>query len=273
MIQSSESVDVRVLGGPTTLIEIGGLRLLTDPTFDDVRDYELAPGLVLSKTAPSQVSADEIGAVDAVLLSHDQHPDNLDEAGRAYLSQAPMVFTTPNAAGNLGGSTRGLQPWESAELSRPDGSVVIVTATPAQHGPEGCEPVTGEVTGFVLAGEGVPTTYVSGDNASPEIVELIARRVGYVDTAVIFAGAARTPFFDGALVTLDSAQAAEAAFASAGLDDPAMGRHRPVQAPGARRDSRHPARELHHRRWLLRQLGVGGPGPDRRPGLGKRSRG
>jgi L-ascorbate metabolism protein UlaG (beta-lactamase superfamily) len=208
---SFDPVDVRVVGGPTTLIRIGGLRLLTDPTFDDVRDYHLAPGLVLTKTARPLIPADEIGPVDAVLLTHDQHPDNLDEAGRTYVNQASVVLTTPTAAGNLGGSTRGLRAWETTDLPRPDGSVLTVTATPAQHGPDGCEPVTGEVTGFVLAGEAVPTTYVSGDNASLDIVEQIAERVGAVDTAVIFAGAARTPFFNGALVTLDSAGAAEAA--------------------------------------------------------------
>ena len=203
VIQSSYSVDVRVLGGPTTVIEIGGLRLLTDPTFDDARDYELGPGLVLSKIAPSPISVEDVGPIDAVLLSHHQHPDNLDESGRAYLGDAALVLTTPSAAKDLGGSTRGLQPWEVAELSRPDGSVLTVTAAPARHGPEGCEPVIGEVTGFVLAGDRVPTTYVSGDNASLEIVEQIAGRVGPVDTAVIFAGAARTPLFDGALVTLE----------------------------------------------------------------------
>ncbi len=211
MILPSESVDVRVFGGPTTLIEIGGLRLLTDPTFDGVCDYQLAPGLVLSKTAPSPVAPEDIGAVDAVLLSHDQHPDNLDEGGRAYISQHPLVLSTPSAARNLGGAVRGLRPWETVELIRPDGAVLTVTATPAQHGPEGCEPVTGEVTGFVLAGEGAPTTYVSGDNASLKVVEQISERVGPVDTAVIFAGAARTPFFNGALVTFDGTQAAEAA--------------------------------------------------------------
>jgi hypothetical protein len=35
--------------------------------------------------------------------------------------------------------------------------------------------------------------------------------VGAVDTAVLFVGAVRTPFFDGALLTIDSGQAAEAA--------------------------------------------------------------
>ena len=68
----------------------------------------------------------------------------------------------------------------------------------------------GAVTGFVLAGDGLPTVYVSGDNASLDVVRDIAERLGDVDTALIFAGAARTPFFDGALVTLDSAGAAQA---------------------------------------------------------------
>jgi L-ascorbate metabolism protein UlaG (beta-lactamase superfamily) len=86
-----------------------------------------------------------------------------------------------------------------------------VTAAPARHGPEGCESITGEVIGFILSAEDQPTVYVSGDNASLDVVREIATHVGQVHTAVIFAGAARTPFFDGALVTVDGALAAEAA--------------------------------------------------------------
>ncbi len=210
MTPSDSLIDIRVLGGPTTVIEVGGLRLLTDPTFDGPGDYALGPGLVLTKTAASQAGPDELGAVDAVLLSHDQHPDNLDHAGRAFLSRVPLVVTTPSAAGNLGDPARGLQPWDAIELDRPDGSTLRVTAVPARHGPVGCEPVTGDVTGFVVSGDDVPTVYVSGDNASLDLVGEIAQRVGTIDTAVIFAGAARTPFLNEALVTLDAAQAAEA---------------------------------------------------------------
>lgn len=210
MTTPEHPLDVRVLGGPTTLIEVGGLRLLTDPTFDPPGDYELGPGLVLTKTAPSPVTPAEVGPVDAVLLSHDHHPDNLDNAGRAFLDEVPLVLTTPAAASQLGGQTRGLQPWEVVETPRPGGPALMVTAVPARHGPVGCEPVTGEVTGFVLTGEGLPTVYISGDNASLDIVGEIAQRVGEIDTAVIFAGAARTPFLNQALVTLDAAQSAEA---------------------------------------------------------------
>ncbi len=90
-----------------------------------------------------------------------------------------------------------------------------MTGVPAIHGPrarEEVEPLTGQVVGFVLTGEGLPTVYVSGDNASLDAVERIAARFGPVDTAVLFAGAPRFPIlFDGGLIVLDSAQPAEAA--------------------------------------------------------------
>ena len=204
-------VPVRVLGGPTALIEYGGLRFLTDPTFDAPGEYPLGGGRSLTKTAPSAADPADLVPVDAVLLSHDQHPDNLDTAGRALLAEVPVVLTTRSAAARLGGTTRGLAPWDAVDLPRPGGGTVTVTATPALHGPEGCEPVTGEVVGFVLTAAGLPTVHVSGDNASLDVVREIAGRVGPVDTAVLFAGAARTALFDGALLTIDGARAAEAA--------------------------------------------------------------
>lgn len=207
---ATEQIPVRVFGGPTALVEYGGLHLLTDPTFDAPRDYPLGE-LVLTKTAPSSITPAELGPVDAVLLSHDEHPDNLDDAGRGFLAGVPLVLTTRSGAQRLGGTARGLAPWESVDLPRPDGGTVSVTAAPAQHGPVGCEPVTGEVIGFVLTAPDLPTVYVSGDNASLELVREVAERFAPVDTAVLFVGAVRTPSFDGALLTIDSTQAAEAA--------------------------------------------------------------
>ncbi|MFF2198910.1 MBL fold metallo-hydrolase [Streptomyces sp. NPDC058145] len=204
-------VPVRVLGGPTVLIEYGGLRFLTDPTFDAPGDYPAPSGRVLTKTAPPRIGPDGLGPVDAVLLSHDQHADNLDHAGRALLAEVPRTFTTPSAAGRLGGTARALAPWQSAELPRPGGGTVTVTAAPALHGPRGCEPIVGEVTGFVLTSAGLPTVYVSGDNASLELVQEIADRYAPVDTAVLFAGAPRLPVLDDALLVLDGAGTATAA--------------------------------------------------------------
>ncbi|KOV70722.1 MBL fold metallo-hydrolase [Streptomyces sp. MMG1121] len=208
---SGERIPVRVLGGPTVLIEYGGVRFLTDPTFDDPGDYPSPSGRTLTKTAPPRTSAAELGPVDVVLLSHDQHADNLDHSGRAVLAATPRTFTTPAAAERLGGGAEPLTAWQSVELPRPDGGTVTVTGAPALHGPKGSEPIVGEVTGFLLTSADLPSVYVSGDNASLELVQQIADRYGPVDTAVLFAGAPRMPVLDDALLVLDGKGAAVAA--------------------------------------------------------------
>ncbi|MFD5552408.1 MBL fold metallo-hydrolase [Streptomyces sp. NPDC127068] len=212
---SPEQIPVRVFGGPTALFSYGGLRFLTDPTFDAPGDYPI-PGGRLTKTAPSTAAPADLGPVDVVLLSHDEHPDNLDTSGRALLADVPLTLTTPGGGERLGKGAKGLADWESVALARPDGGgTVTVTGVPALHGPgarEDVEPLTGQVVGFVLTGEGLPTLYVSGDNAALEPVRQVAERFGPVDTAVLFAGAPRFPaLFGGAPIVLDSAGATEAA--------------------------------------------------------------
>ena len=80
------SAQFTLIGGPTALIEVDGYRLLTGPTFDPPSDYELAYAR-LTKTGRPAVDGDQIGAIDAVLLSHQQHLDNLDRAGGAFLQR------------------------------------------------------------------------------------------------------------------------------------------------------------------------------------------
>jgi L-ascorbate metabolism protein UlaG (beta-lactamase superfamily) len=210
MDEATLGITVRYLGGPTALLEIGGGRLLTDPTFDPVGDYPIG-SRALQKTMPSPITPEDLGHLDAVLLSHDQHPDNLDEGGREFLAAVPLVLSTAEARARLGGSVLALDNWTDVELPLPDGRSIQVTGVPARHGPPGCETLTGAVTGFVVTGDHAPTVYISGDNAALELVQEIADRFGTVDAALLFAGAARTPLLDGAFLTLTSAEAAEAA--------------------------------------------------------------
>jgi L-ascorbate metabolism protein UlaG (beta-lactamase superfamily) len=202
-----------VLGGPTTVIDIGGLRMVMDPTFDP-------PGQqgYLVKTASPAIESTALGKIDVVLISHDEHPDNLDAGGRGVALAAPLVLTHPRAARRLGPAAHGLEPWQSIDLPGGDGvEPVTVQAVPAVHGPaDGQRNETGhvncEVTGFVLSGPAVPTVYLSGDNASIGAVKAIAERVGVVDIAVIFAGAARVPTKDrGRPLTFTGQRAAAAA--------------------------------------------------------------
>ncbi|MET7608120.1 MBL fold metallo-hydrolase [Streptomyces avermitilis] len=203
------TVEILYIGGPTAVVELGGVRLLTDPTFDAPGEYPIGSRKLVKTAGPSLPPAD-LTPVDAVLLSHDQHPDNLDGAGRTYLTEAPLTLSTASAYERIGAPVRALPSWEHIELPRPDGGVLRVTAVPALHGPEGSEPIVGEVTGFVLSGAGLPTVYVSGDNASLDVVRAIADRLGPFDVAVLFAGAARTPLVPDAPLTLTSEAAAQA---------------------------------------------------------------
>jgi len=187
------SLTITLIGGPTALIEIGGFRLLTDPTFDAPSEYSL-PYTTLVKTAGPALGPADIGTVDAVLLSHDQHFDNLDHAGRAYLATANRVLTTQAGAQRLGGQAEGLAPWQSVALTTPDGQRLTITSTPARHGPAGIEPIiAGDVTGFVLQVDDPATrpVYITGDTVWYAGVAEIARRF-QAGLVMPFAGAAQT---------------------------------------------------------------------------------
>jgi L-ascorbate metabolism protein UlaG (beta-lactamase superfamily) len=186
------SLTITLIGGPTALIEIDGFRLLTDPTFDAPGSYEL-PHVKLEKLSGPALTAEAIGRVDAVLLSHDQHADNLDHAGKEFLARADRVLTTTIGAQRLGGRAEGLSPWTKTELTGKGGQSLTVTATPARHGPAGIEPLAGDVIGFVLApkdGNSRPI-YISGDTVWYDGVAEVAKRFK-AGVVVPFAGAAQT---------------------------------------------------------------------------------
>src|SRR5205823_9473282 len=113
------------IGGPTALLEWHGLRFLTDPTFDPAgTDYKKRASHA-QEAGWSAISADSLGAIDIVLLSHDHHPDNLDHVGRALLTRADKVITTVAGAERLGGNALGLANWQSIEIPVEDGAVTI----------------------------------------------------------------------------------------------------------------------------------------------------
>lgn len=202
------------LNGPTALLEFGGLRFLTDPTFDPPEtDYPLS-GYSLHKHGATPVSAAELPKIDAVLLSHDHHLDNLDRTGRDVAARANQVLTTKAGAERLGGNARGLEPWQTVELHSADGRIVRLTATPARHGPVGGD--RGPVIGFVLTLADQPREgiYVSGDTVWYDGVAEVARRFE-ISTAILFMGAAKVPVAGPAPLTFTAEEAVEAARAFA----------------------------------------------------------
>ncbi len=175
------------IGGPTLLLEFGGLRLLTDPTFDAPGEY-VSGALTLTKLRGPATDAGAIGTIDAVLLSHDQHADNLDQSGRHFIEAAPANVHDARRRGTPPWPLARASPWETVRLN----DAVQLTATPARHGPAGIEPIAGDVVGFALAnGEQGDMIYLTGDTVFYDGVAEVARRF-HPELVVIFAGAART---------------------------------------------------------------------------------
>jgi L-ascorbate metabolism protein UlaG (beta-lactamase superfamily) len=205
-------LQLTLIGGPTVLIEMGGLRLLTDPTFDAAgSEYHLGP-VTLQKTSNPALPVSSLGPIDAVLLSHEQHSDNLDETGRSFLSTVDRVFTTPQSAANLGTNAIGLDTWQTASLQTADGRHLTITATPARHGPHGAEAYSGQVCGFVLnwEQESSGTLYFSGDTVWYEEIAQIAQ-LFEVGVALLNLGAARLEIIGPVDLTMNAQGAIEAA--------------------------------------------------------------
>jgi L-ascorbate metabolism protein UlaG (beta-lactamase superfamily) len=228
------------VGGPTVLIELGGWRLLTDPTFDPAGgSYRFGWGTGSRKLAGPALAPEELGEIDAVLLSHDHHDDNLDAAGRALLPRAGTVVTTVPGAKRLGGNARGLAAWETTVLEAEGKTPLEILATPCRHGPPLSHPIVGEVIGFSLrtapqvptgrkrdhgsrnrpvdpSGAGVEAPagkqradlWISGDTVLYDGVREVGGRLD-VDVALLHLGGVRFPISGPLRYTMNAAEAVE----------------------------------------------------------------
>ena len=205
--------EVRVthIGGPTVLLEFGGWRLLTDPTFDPPGGhYRFGWGTASDKLAGPAVAASDLGPIDAVLLSHDHHDDNLDAEGREVLGRAGQVVTTVAGARRLSNGAVGLGEYETTTLDQPGKPAITVTGTPCRHGPPLSKPIVGEVTGFALAWEGQRNgeLWISGDTVLYDGVRTVADHLN-VGTAILHMGGVRFPVSGPLRYTMTGAEAVE----------------------------------------------------------------
>ena len=199
------------IGGPTVLIEAAGWRLLTDPTFDPPGGkYAFGWGTGSRKLTGPAIAASELGRLDAVLLTHEHHEDNLDAAGRALLPSAGVVVTTASGARRLGSGARGLAPWAVTRLETLDRPTVEITATPCRHGPPLSHPLVGDVIGFALRWDGQEhgQLWISGDTVLYDRMREVAARLT-VDIAFLHLGGVRFPVTGPVRYTMTAKEAVE----------------------------------------------------------------
>lgn len=176
-------------GTATVLLEIAGLRVVTDPVLGAGQRSHFGWGMHGEHLRQEPLDPAGIGPVDVALVTHHQHEDNLDAPGRECL-QGATVITTRAAARTLGDGARGLSPFEQVQLPA-RGGPLRVSATPARHGPPLSLPFVGPVIGFMLEHDELQdgAIWISGDTVYFGGVDEIARRF-HVGTALLHLGAA-----------------------------------------------------------------------------------
>ena len=142
--------------------------------------------------------ADALGDIDAVLVSHHHHGDNLDPTARGLLPGWGTTVTTVKGAQHLGGGAVGLLPWGTTTLEAPDKPAVTITATPCRHGPPGMDPITGPVIGFSLTWDGQQNgaLWVTGDTVLYPGLREVPQRIG-IGSIVLHLGAVRFAYLTG----------------------------------------------------------------------------
>jgi L-ascorbate metabolism protein UlaG (beta-lactamase superfamily) len=161
------------LGHSTVLIELEGLRILTDPILVD--------RLMFLARVVRPVDPALYADIDLVLLSH-LHIDHFDRRSLARIKSEPEIVTCPGGAGLLrswGWSrVKELAPGETHQVGP-----VRITATPADH--PGFRPPfgpRGTAVGFVIE-SGQARLYFAGDtDLLPEMETMIE---GELDVAFL----------------------------------------------------------------------------------------
>jgi L-ascorbate metabolism protein UlaG (beta-lactamase superfamily) len=162
------------------------------------------------KLAGPAIAASDLAPIDAVLLSHDHHGDNLDPAGRTLLPSAGEIITTASGAKRLGGDARGIEPWATTRLEATGRPAIEITATPCRHGPPLSHFIVGDVVGFALRWDGQQhgVLWITGDTVLYDGVREVAERL-QVDIALLHLGGVRFPVSGPARYTMTAQDAVE----------------------------------------------------------------
>lgn len=179
------------LGHSTMLLEIGGLRVLTDPVWGPRASPSRYAGP--KRFQPVPVSLREMPPIDLVIVSHD-HYDHLDYPTIRALAKRDVPFVTSLGVGaHL--EAWGVQPERITELDwweshRVPGTEVVVTATPSQHfSGRGLKDRNATLWSSIVVQSDRHTVFFSGDTGLTTEYARIRERFGPFDLAMLEVGA------------------------------------------------------------------------------------
>ncbi|MFC1481705.1 MBL fold metallo-hydrolase [Candidatus Neomarinimicrobiota bacterium] len=189
--QPPSGLRITWLGHSTVLVEMDGLRILTDPVWSKRASPFVFPGPARFFDVPIAIT--DLPALDAVVISHD-HYDHLDKNAVVSLAKTGVNFILPLGVGAH------LEKWGIAaeQISELDWweswtdhtNRLQITATPARHF-SGRGPLTGNHTlwaSWVFAGL-LKRVYFSGDTGPFPGFEEIGTRYGPFDITLVKIGA------------------------------------------------------------------------------------
>ncbi|KAL7795952.1 beta-lactamase superfamily domain-containing protein [Trichoderma ceciliae] len=211
MSSFKSSVSVTHIGTATALLQIDNVTFLTDPFFSPSGTEWDLPIVFLRVSQDPAIKPEDLPPIDAVLLSHEDHPDNLDEIGRQVL-EGKKVFTTKDGASKIGDKAicTSLAPGDKTTLVA-GGKTFEIIATPAEHAP------VGECIGFIVTSPDFGTTsglpnaiYFSGDTIYNEDVAN-SLKGHHISLALLNLGRAAIPFGgpEPIAITMDGKQASQ----------------------------------------------------------------
>jgi L-ascorbate metabolism protein UlaG (beta-lactamase superfamily) len=205
---------ITFIGTATTLIQIAGFSILTDPNFLHRGDRAyVGLGITTRRLTEPALSIQQLPELDFIVLSH-HHGDHFDRIAARDLNHDLPVITEPHAARKLRSqgfrSPLALSNWQSHTMTRGD-AAVKVTSLPGQHAPRPLgylvPPVMGSLLDFSRAGQRLLRLYITGDTLMHDGIHEIARRCPDIDLCLIHLGGTRIA---GILLTMDGRQGVEA---------------------------------------------------------------
>jgi L-ascorbate metabolism protein UlaG (beta-lactamase superfamily) len=179
------------LGHSTVLIEIGGLRVLTDPVWGP----RASPSRLVGpkRFQPVPVALKAMPDIDLVVISHD-HYDHLDYPSIRELARREVPFVTSlgvgahlEAWGVPAQRITELDWWESHRLP---GSGLQVTAAPSQHfSGRGLKDRNATLWSSMVLRDDRHAVFFSGDTGLTTEYATIAQRLGPFDLVMLEVGA------------------------------------------------------------------------------------